>query len=836
MNLAACPTNDRWSALLAEDVTSNDAAELEAHLATCARCRETLDSEAVGRSGWLRDASRLAARDQQAPELTLTLERLVDVRPDEEGLSFLKPSTLPGVIGTLGRYQVLSVLGRGAMAVVLKALDPDLLRPVAIKVMAAHLAHSAAARQRFQREARAAAAVSHDHVVAIHSVEQIDGVTCLVMEYAAGGTLQDRLDAEGALPYSEATRIGLQAARGLAAAHAQGLVHRDVKPANILLESAAGRVKLSDFGLARAADDVRLTQSGVAAGTPLYMSPEQARGETVDHRSDLFSLGSVLYALLTGSPPFRASTTMGVLNRITNDPPRRIREINPEVPAGLENIVMQLLEKNPARRVPSAAEVADRLTASLADPMPSTRRVRRRWLILAIEAAAIIIAGVVLTFKTPHGTLVVEVDDPAVRVTLDDQELSITGAGPQEVRLKPGAYRVAASREGKPVKLSTEIVNIVRDGKTIVKVAVEPVNDANQTAPKVAGFEKYLDQFQRALNEQSKKKDWRFLLTAPPMADAEKISGLSGEELKNARSILAKRDAIALLVPRIQILEAKLKDEKAKSPKGPAVDALEAQISTQTRLLQEMIEEFARFDQPRPVDTVEVAFRKVMKEYDELCVRVAPTSLGRLLALFPENRGWGDSELQLHFGSGNKEQIAKARQMLTLRDQIYKQATEARQSFQSAELVREAIRRDPLAATDAWRDELNRDEQRARFRTATIEGLVADLKKLMEPVDPTKMAPNDEVAGAILKLRETAERLKVEIAQVERNLVRAEETLASHQAALQANKLEPEQRERTAAQIGELRKECDRLKAQLTAHRTELASAEDAMNKLGVRR
>ncbi len=157
--------------------------------------------------------------------------------------------------------------------------------------------------------------------------------------------------ATGPLSLKEILRIGLQIAAGLAAAHEQGLVHRDVKPANILLENGVERVKITDFGLARAVDDASLTQSGVVAGTPMYMSPEQAEGEPVDLRSDLFSLGSVLYALCTGRPPFRAPSTVAVLKRVCEETPRPIREINPDLPAWLEQLVTRLHAKNPADRV-----------------------------------------------------------------------------------------------------------------------------------------------------------------------------------------------------------------------------------------------------------------------------------------------------------------------------------------------------------------------------------------------------------------------------------------------------------------------------------------------------
>jgi serine/threonine-protein kinase len=243
---------------------------------------------------------------------------------------------------------------------------------VAIKVLAPHLAANPAARRRFAREGRAIAAVRHPHIVAVHSVDEAEGLPCLVMEYVPGDSLQERLDARGPLPVADVLRIGLQVARGLAAAHAQGLVHRDVKPANILLEgepgalATGGRVKLTDFGLARAVDDVGLTQSGVVAGTPQYMAPEQARDEPLDARADLFSLGSVLYALCAGEPPFRASSTPAVLRRICDEEPPPLRAANPAVPAWLADLIASLHAKDPTRRPASAAAVARLLEQYLA--------------------------------------------------------------------------------------------------------------------------------------------------------------------------------------------------------------------------------------------------------------------------------------------------------------------------------------------------------------------------------------------------------------------------------------------------------------------------------------
>ena len=221
-------------------------------------------------------------------------------------------------------------------------------------MLAPHLGSSGAARKRFAREAQAAAAVVHDNVMEIHGVADVQGLPYLVMPYVRGPSLQHRLDEDGPLAVVEILRIGMQAANGLAAAHAQGLVHRDVKPANILLADGVERVKLTDFGLARAADDASLTKTGIIAGTPQYMSPEQARGEPVDQRSDLFSLGSVLYAMCTGRAPFRAETSYGVLRRVTDEEPRAIREINSEIPEWLCQVIARLMAKQPDARFDSA--------------------------------------------------------------------------------------------------------------------------------------------------------------------------------------------------------------------------------------------------------------------------------------------------------------------------------------------------------------------------------------------------------------------------------------------------------------------------------------------------
>jgi serine/threonine protein kinase len=280
-------------------------------------------------------------------------------------LHFLRPSANPRHLGELDGYEILDAIGHGGMGTVLKARDTKLERLVAVKVLDPALASSHAARARFLREARAAAAVQHDHVVTIHAVDDSGDVPYLVMEYIVGVSLEDHIRQTGHLPLEQVLRIGLQVSAGLAAAHAQGLVHRDIKPANILLENSVERVKITDFGLVRVIHDAQLSQTAAVSGTPQYMSPEQACGECVDHRSDLFSLGCLMYAMCTGRSPFRADTPASVIHRVCEDTPRPIQEFNPEIPKWLVGIVDRLLAKRPEDRFQAAREVAGLLEQHL---------------------------------------------------------------------------------------------------------------------------------------------------------------------------------------------------------------------------------------------------------------------------------------------------------------------------------------------------------------------------------------------------------------------------------------------------------------------------------------
>ena len=289
--------------------------------------------------------------------------RAVDGSSPEISLAFLDPPEDGSHLGSLANFNVVRVVGRGGMGVVLHAVDTCLQRDVAIKVLDPELAKDELAGTRFCREARAAASISHENVVAVHQVEHDEGkdLPFLVMELITGESLEKKLERDGRLSLKEIVSIGMQTAAGLAAAHEKGLIHRDIKPGNILLEKSGQRVKLTDFGLARAAEDVRLTRTGLVAGTPLYMSPEQASGEELDARSDLFSLGVVLYELAAGEPPFNGKTPLAVLKRVTEEQPVPLRERNPDLPEWFVHIVDRLLAKKPADRFQSAREVADTL-------------------------------------------------------------------------------------------------------------------------------------------------------------------------------------------------------------------------------------------------------------------------------------------------------------------------------------------------------------------------------------------------------------------------------------------------------------------------------------------
>jgi WD40 repeat protein len=335
----------------------------------------------------------------------------------------MNPPQAPGELGQLGPYRLLKVLGTGGMGVVFEAEDPHLGRVVAVKTLLAHRTVDPSARQRFLREARLAAAVRHENIVTIFQVGEDRDVPYLAMELLNGEALEARFERVGQLSVVEVVRIGTELARGLAAAHQQGLIHRDVKPANVWLEAETGRVKLLDFGLARALSrEPQLTEEGAIVGTPAFMSPEQVSGQDVDHRADLFSLGCILYTLATGVQPFRGKEMVATLMAVASHQPRPPHERSPEVPASLSGLVMSLLAKEPAQRPANASAVVESLAAiaqELKEPGRTRKSSVRRWAAAALAllfVGVLVTAAVVLRIQTDRGEVTVQTDDPHIEL------------------------------------------------------------------------------------------------------------------------------------------------------------------------------------------------------------------------------------------------------------------------------------------------------------------------------------------------------------------------------------------------------------------------------------
>ena len=360
------------------------------HLETCSDCQVTL-SFVAGQETWWDEAQQflscevdpIASRiSSRVCPLTYS-EQMASAGADvllahelQQLQSLLEAPSHPELLGRIGRYELEQLVGRGGMGLVFRAHDTELHRVVAIKTLALHLIPIGAARERFVRESRACAALAHPHIVPMYDVVQDGPVPALVMQYIAGPTLHAWIQERGSLTWQDALKIGSQLADALAAAHAHGLVHRDIKPGNVLLEANGSRALLTDFGLARVLDAATMTQSGILTGTPEYMSPEQAKGESVDERSDLFSLGSLIYTMLAGHAPFRAAEPMAILHRVCHSSHTPLHRINPDIPLEISRLVDRLLAKNPQQRFSTAMELRDTLLELSRSPRRLFRRSR----------------------------------------------------------------------------------------------------------------------------------------------------------------------------------------------------------------------------------------------------------------------------------------------------------------------------------------------------------------------------------------------------------------------------------------------------------------------------
>jgi serine/threonine protein kinase len=347
----SCPAGPQLEAFALGAAPAPKAEQIKEHLAGCTRCRAVVEGFTTRRL----DAGSLST-GRGGASVPDTNSRASG--PPDTNFPFLQPPLEPGEIGRLGNYRVLELLGRGGMGLVFRAEDLGLHRAVALKVMRPELHGDPGGGERFLREARTMAALKHDHLVTIYFAGSEGDIVYFAMELLDGETLHAWL-ARGERPaISEILRLGREITAGLAVLHERGLVHRDLKPANIWREAPGGRIKLLDLGLTRqAAPAVGLTAAGDILGTPGYMAPEQARGDPVDARSDLFSLGCVLYRLCTGRGPFPGETAAAVLMSLAADKPTPVRTVNPDIPEALADLVGRLLEKRVRKRPESAAAV-----------------------------------------------------------------------------------------------------------------------------------------------------------------------------------------------------------------------------------------------------------------------------------------------------------------------------------------------------------------------------------------------------------------------------------------------------------------------------------------------
>jgi len=381
----SCFDQSQLDRFLSSQSDAVEEAQIEAHIASCDSCQSSLEKLAGHQEVWSEIRDHLADDALHSPgeETREHLETQDRERDLQKIQKLLGPTDNPEMIGRIGTFEVCGMIGRGSAGVVVKALDTRLNRYVAIKLLAPAYSNNGSSRRRFEREAKAIASVKDPNVIPVHSVGEYQGTPYIVMQYVPDGSLYQRLEKHGPMKNAEVVCVAMQIAKGLAAAHKRGIVHRDVKPGNVLLESGVDCAMVTDFGLARVVDEATMTRSGAISGTPQFMSPEQAKGESVDPRSDLFSLGSVMYAMCTGHSPFRAESVFGVIKRVCDSTPRPIRETNPEISEWLEAFIEKLQSKCREDRFETADQVADLLSQELAHlqaPTMVAQPTRKWWI------------------------------------------------------------------------------------------------------------------------------------------------------------------------------------------------------------------------------------------------------------------------------------------------------------------------------------------------------------------------------------------------------------------------------------------------------------------------
>lgn len=390
--ISSCPTQEELRKCVYNQLSANEIEALKSHVKMCPKCRVSFTAvlkEKVGQenqgigpipSGTKADAnasSKVPVVAMQKPEnvaqqktdhpLYSTQQKVItpQLKP---AYAFLEPPTKPGGIGCLGDYELIRVLGEGGMGIVFEADDKRLGRKVALKVLRPELTDESF-RQRFEREGKISSSIQDDNICLVYQVGVHNSVSYMAMEFLKGEDLDEKLKRDGWLPIPVVFKIAKQMALGLAVAHEKKLIHRDIKPANVWLEAGGSggdfkRVKLLDFGLAKSTEvESTLTAKGMIVGTPNYMAPEQICGEPLDERADLFSLGCVMYRMLSGKIPFEKENTLAVLHAVVESEIPSLNDLDQKLPKEVYGLMTKLLSKNPEDRPATARKVVAMIEA-----------------------------------------------------------------------------------------------------------------------------------------------------------------------------------------------------------------------------------------------------------------------------------------------------------------------------------------------------------------------------------------------------------------------------------------------------------------------------------------
>jgi eukaryotic-like serine/threonine-protein kinase len=509
-HIPTCPTPEQLQQLAVGELPEAVAAEFAAHLEQCPACLDALRNAAADDPIFRTLSPVESGRDdEEAPQIQRLIEQL-SARPlpppentvqasgpaavgqtrteaswNQTGAAANPLAEIPAALVGHPRYRVLGRIGSGGMGAVFKAEHQLMRRVVALKVIGQLSMVKPSILQRFLQEVKTAAQLTHPNIVTAYDADEADGVHFLVMEYVEGVTLAQLVKSNGPLPMVQACAYVRQAAEGLQYAHEQGMVHRDVKPHNLML-AADGRVKILDFGLARfireEEEEDGLTAPGLAMGTPDYMAPEQAEdAHTADIRADVYSLGCTLYHLLAGRPPFLAGKALQKIRAHMEETPPSLSLSRPDLPAELGHVVERMLAKDPAHRFQTPAEVGLALAPFASDgpgkqkqpPDVSARAPRGLGAVIAAAAVLLAVLAGVVYINTNQGVLVISADDKDVKITVrgEGEEIAVTDAQTnQKLRLKPGFYEISLAGGRTGWQLDRDRVTITRGGEAVVHV------------------------------------------------------------------------------------------------------------------------------------------------------------------------------------------------------------------------------------------------------------------------------------------------------------------------------------------------------------------------------